>query len=182
MLFLARVWPVVVVGTEAIFSTPPPIFTWMVELGECKSAFVCVAVARAAAEGDSGDFGGDESSGEELQVARPPTSTSRCRPSAIDMIQPFPEYNLNSPIQHRRFLGRGKGSKKVWGSNRITFFPEGGPSSVLVGCKPGDDGRRCAESRRLHKERLPRQRIFLDRGCAQINIPLTSGCLQTMHA
>lgn len=182
MLFLARAWPVVVVGTEAIFSTPPPIFTWIVELGECKSAFVCVAVASAAAEGDSGDLGGDESSGEELQVAGPPTSTSRCCPSAIDMIKPFPAYNLNPPIQHRRFLERAKGSRKGWGSSRITFFPEGGPSSVLVGCKPGDDGRRCAESRWLRKERPPRQRFFLDRDCAQMFIPLAAGCLQTLQA
>ena len=57
----------VVVVPEATFSTPPPpIFTWMVELDECKSAFGRVAAARAAADGDSGDFGGDESSGEEL--------------------------------------------------------------------------------------------------------------------
>lgn len=66
MLFLASVWPVVVVVAEASFSTPPPTFTWIVELPECRSEFGCVAVASAAVDGDSGDFGGDESSGEEL--------------------------------------------------------------------------------------------------------------------
>lgn len=56
LLFLARVWPVVVVlvVAEATFSTPPPIFTCMVESPEC---------GFAAADGDSG---GEESSGEEL--------------------------------------------------------------------------------------------------------------------
>lgn len=66
MLFLARVWPVVVVAAEATFSTPPPTFTWIVEFRECNPEFVCVVVTSAAADGESGDFGGDESSGEEL--------------------------------------------------------------------------------------------------------------------
>ncbi len=68
LLFLARVWPVVVVVVvaEATFSTPPPILTWIVECPECRFAFGCVAATSAAADGDSGDFGGDESSGEEL--------------------------------------------------------------------------------------------------------------------
>jgi len=56
----------VVVAAEATFSTPPPSFTWIVEFRECKPGFVCVVVTSAAADGESGDFGGDESSGEEL--------------------------------------------------------------------------------------------------------------------
>lgn len=55
-----------VVAAEATFSTPPPTFTRIVELAECKFAFGCVVVTTAAADGESGDFGGDESSGEEL--------------------------------------------------------------------------------------------------------------------
>ncbi len=59
VLFLARLWVAVV--AEASLSTPPPTFTLIVEL-----SVVCLAVGIAASDGDSGDFGGDESSGEEL--------------------------------------------------------------------------------------------------------------------
>lgn len=68
LLDLARLMDV----AELVLSTSPPALRSRKELCECgfafafAFAFACVAAEVGARDGDSGDFGGDERSGEEL--------------------------------------------------------------------------------------------------------------------